>query len=149
MTAHSPPQRLDEPRPATLGDLLYSSGSPPPEDERDWARLVRGIAARDQRALRALYARTYRLVFAVIVRIVERPEIANDVALDVFHDVWRRASGYTEDDGPVLGWILNQARSRAAERRQYPAAAAPEPETLVRSHLPTLREALSGRSPDR
>jgi RNA polymerase sigma-70 factor (ECF subfamily) len=41
------------------------------------------------------------------------------VTLDVFHDVWRRASRYQETGGSVLGWIMNQARSRAIDRLRF------------------------------
>jgi RNA polymerase sigma-70 factor (ECF subfamily) len=45
--------------------------------------------------------------------------VAEEVTLDVFHDVWRRASGYDPANGSVVGWILNQARSRAIDRIRY------------------------------
>jgi RNA polymerase sigma-70 factor (ECF subfamily) len=41
------------------------------------------------------------------------------VTLDVFHDVWRRAATYDPADGSVVGWIMNQARSRAIDRLRY------------------------------
>ena len=34
----------------------------------------------------------------------------------MYHDVWRRASRYEPAGGTVLGWIMNQARSRAIDR---------------------------------
>jgi RNA polymerase sigma-70 factor (ECF subfamily) len=37
----------------------------------------------------------------------------------VFHDVWRRAAGYDPANGTVLGWIMNQARSRAIDRLRF------------------------------
>jgi RNA polymerase sigma-70 factor (ECF subfamily) len=39
--------------------------------------------------------------------------------LDVFHDVWRRAAKYDATGGPVVGWIMNQARSRAIDRLRF------------------------------
>src|SRR5439155_21144645 len=41
------------------------------------------------------------------------------VTLDVFHDVWRRASAYDPAGGSVVGWIMNQARSRAIDRLRF------------------------------
>jgi len=41
------------------------------------------------------------------------------VTLDVFHDVWRRALTYDPADGSVVGWIMNQARSRAIDRFRF------------------------------
>lgn len=87
--------------------------------ERDWAGLVEAIAAGDQRALRALYDRSHRLVFTLVVRITDDRETAEELTLDVFHDVWRRAPAYDPASGSVLGWIMNQARSRAIDRLRF------------------------------
>jgi RNA polymerase sigma-70 factor, ECF subfamily len=87
--------------------------------EAEWVSLVRDIAAGDQLALRALHERTHRIVFTLIVRITKDCETAEELTLDVFHDVWRRASAYDPAGGPVLGWIMNQARSRAIDRLRY------------------------------
>jgi RNA polymerase sigma-70 factor (ECF subfamily) len=81
--------------------------------------VVRSIAAGDQTALRELYGRTHHLVFTVIVRIVRSRETAEELTLDVFHDVWRRARTYDERGGTVIGWIMNQARSRAIDRVRF------------------------------
>ncbi len=104
--------------PATLGDVLYakSKGGVP---EQDWATLVRSIAAGDQFALHALYERAHRPVFTLIMRITANRETAEELTVDVFHDVWRRASSYDATNGTVLGWIMNQARSRAIDRLRF------------------------------
>lgn len=104
--------------PTTLGDLLYADRSESPTEE-EWVRLVQSVAAGDQRALRALYERTHRLVFTLAMRISNNRETAEEITLDVFHDVWRRSSKYDAKGGSVLGWIMNQARSRAIDRVRY------------------------------
>ena len=104
---------------ATLGDLLYSDRSATPIAEEDWVDLVRSIAAGDQCALRALYERTHRLVFTLAVRILGSRESAEEITLDVFHDVWRRSGEYDPAGGSVVGWIMNQARSRAIDRVRF------------------------------
>jgi RNA polymerase sigma-70 factor (ECF subfamily) len=107
-----------EDSPGTLGDVLYAK-SKTLVLERDWLRLVQAVAAGDQAALHALYERAYRPVFTLIVRMTANRETAEELTLDVFHDVWRRASGYDPVDGTVLGWIMNQARSRAIDRLRF------------------------------
>jgi RNA polymerase sigma-70 factor (ECF subfamily) len=106
-------------RPGTLGALLYAKAPKPNELEQDWTTLVQSIAAGDQLALHALYERTHRIVFTLIMRITANRETAEEVTLDVFHDVWRRAPSYEPGTGTVLGWILNQARSRAIDRLRF------------------------------
>src|SRR6185369_17809219 len=103
----------------TLGDLLYGGQTTPPVSEKDWVALVHAIAAGDQRALHTLYERMHRVVFTLSVRITNDRATAEELTLDVFHDVWRRASSYDPAGGSVAGWIMNQARSRAIDRLRF------------------------------
>jgi len=103
----------------TLGELLYADQAKPRVAEGEWRELVAAIAAGDQLALRALYDRSHRLVFTLTMRILGNRASAEEVTLDVFHDVWRRASSYDGAGGSVLGWIMNQARSRAIDRLRF------------------------------
>jgi RNA polymerase sigma-70 factor (ECF subfamily) len=103
----------------TLGDVLYPDQGKPRVTEREWLDLVRSVAQGDQLALHALYERSHRPVFTLIMRITSNRETAEEVTLDVFHDVWRRASTYDPANGTVLGWIMNQARSRALDRLRF------------------------------
>jgi RNA polymerase sigma-70 factor (ECF subfamily) len=104
--------------PATLGDVLYAKAKAPVL-EQEWAALVQSIAAGDQRALHALYEMAHRIVFTLIMRITANREIAEELTIDVFHDVWRGASRYDPANGTVLGWIMIQARSRAIDRLRF------------------------------
>jgi RNA polymerase sigma-70 factor (ECF subfamily) len=146
-----------------LGDLLYTdrSGASIPEDE--WVRLVHSIAAGDQVALRDLYERAHRLVFTLAVRISGNRESAEEVTLDVFRDVWLRAAQYDPKGGSVVGWIMNQARSRALDRVRFEQrkkrvppgptqgeseqAEGPEDGVDVRRRRGRLREALTALTP--
>lgn len=103
----------------TLGDLLYADKAKPPVSESHWVGLVQSIATGDQLALHALYDQTNRIVFTLILRITSNRETAEELTLDVFHDVWRRAPAYDPAVGSVVGWIMNQARSRAIDRLRF------------------------------
>ena len=150
--------------PATLGDVLYAK-SKAPVPEQEWAALVQSIAAGDQLALHALYDRAHRIVFTLIMRITANRETAEELTIDVFHDVWRRASRYDAANGTVLGWIMNQARSRAIDRLRFesrkkrshadgdmqpPAEAAADPRDVLelREQGDALRAALTTLTPD-
>jgi RNA polymerase sigma-70 factor (ECF subfamily) len=148
---------------ATLGDVLYAK-SKAPVPEQDWVTLVQSIAAGDQLALHALYERAHRVVFTLIIRITANRETAEELTIDVFHDVWRRASRYDAANGTVLGWIMNQARSRAIDRLRFesrqkrspgddvqpPAEAAADPHDVIelREQGELLRAALAVLTPD-
>jgi RNA polymerase sigma-70 factor (ECF subfamily) len=118
MTSKQAPGAQDESA-TTLGDLLYADRSGASIPEEDWVRLVHAIATGDHRALRALYERTHRLVFTLAMRIGGNRESAEEVTLDVFRDVWRRSAQYDSNGGSVVGWIMNQARSRAIDRLRF------------------------------
>jgi len=132
--------------PGTLGAVLYANGSKALVSEADWVLLVRSVAAGDQDALHALYERAHRAVFTFVMRITANRETAEELTLDVFHDVWRHAARYQEADGTVFGWIMIQARSRAIDRLRFeqrkkrappetgdasPAAVAADPADLI------------------
>jgi RNA polymerase sigma-70 factor, ECF subfamily len=149
--------------PATLGDVLYakSKASVP---EQDWVTLVQSIAGGDQRALCELYGMAHRVVFTLMMRITANRETAEELTVDVFHDVWRRASDYDAAKGTVLGWIMNQARSRAIDRLRFESrkkrnydgdpqpvvevAADPRDVLELREHEKSLRAALAVLTPD-
>jgi RNA polymerase sigma-70 factor (ECF subfamily) len=119
VVADQPPNHDQYDRSTTLGDVLFSNKATPPVSEVVWVGLVQSIAAGDQRALHALYTQTHRIVFTLIMRIVSNRETAEELTVDVFHDVWRRAPTYDPAGGSVVGWIMNQARSRAIDRLRF------------------------------
>jgi RNA polymerase sigma-70 factor, ECF subfamily len=148
--------------PATLGDVLYAK-SKPAVAEQDWAALVQSIAAGDQLALHALYEMSHRPVFTLIMRITANRETTEELTIDVFHDVWRHAARYDAANGTVLGWIMNQARSRAIDRlrfnsrkkrshdddaQQTEPAADPRDVLELRAQGESLRAALATLTPD-
>jgi RNA polymerase sigma-70 factor, ECF subfamily len=103
----------------TLGQLLYADPSRARIPESEWQALVSATGAGDPLALHALYLRMHRLVYTLAVRITGHRETAEEVTVDVFHDVWRRAATYDAQAGTVVGWIMNQARSRAIDRLRF------------------------------
>ena len=116
MDSTQPPsgQAPDRP-PRTLGDVLYSGSSQTLESEKNWVRLAEAVAAGDPSALHALYERTHRPVFTLILRLTSNRETAEELTLDIFDDMWRKASRYDPAKGTVLAWIMNQARAKAID----------------------------------
>ena len=96
---------------STLGHVLYATNTKILVSEQTWMGLVQSIAEGDQLAFHAFYARTKGLVFTWLMRIARSRQTAEMLTLDVFHDVWRRASTYDAESGSVVGWIMNLARS--------------------------------------
>ena len=103
----------------TLGCLLYADSAKSRVSENSWVALVRSIATGDQRALHELYERTHRIVFTLIMRIANNRQVAGELTLDTFHDVWQRAATYDVNGLSVVGWIMNRARSRASDWSRF------------------------------
>jgi RNA polymerase sigma-70 factor (ECF subfamily) len=95
--------------------------------EAEWVRILHAIAAGDASALRTLYGRTHTLVFTLIERIVRNRQAAGEITLDVFQGIWKRARTYRAEQGTVVGWIMNEARSRALHAIRFGTPADSDP----------------------
>jgi len=76
---------------------------------------IDGIAEHDERALVALYDATLSRVYSIVLRIVRRPALADEVVEDTYFQVWRQAVRFDAARGRVLTWLLGMARSRAID----------------------------------
>jgi RNA polymerase sigma-70 factor (ECF subfamily) len=74
--------------------------------------LVARVAGGDRCAMEVLYARHHVRVFRFVLRLVQDEPTAEDIATDVFLDVWRHADRF-EGRSAVSTWILGIARFKA------------------------------------
>lgn len=89
------------------------------------ATLVGRVALGDVAALRQLYARHARTVYAMAAHAVG-PTAAEEVVQDVFVTLWRRAGRFDPARGSLSAWLMAIARHRVldelASRRREPLA---------------------------
>ena len=106
---------------------------PAPVDAGPLVDLLHGIAGGEQRALARLHELTIGRVYGLALRIVRKPEAAEEIAGDVYLQVWKSASSFTEERGHPLGWLMVITRSRALDhlRRADAAESHPDPESLA------------------
>ena len=78
--------------------------------------LVERIRSGDHSALDVLYRRYSSPVFSLAWKVLQSSEEAEEVALDVFWQVWRQADRYDPARGAPPAWIFTLARSRAIDR---------------------------------
>ena len=102
----------------------------------DEARLrgwIGAIARGDEKALGELYDATLGRVYGLALRITCNAHAAEEVAEDVYWQVWRQALRFDPARGNAMTWLLTIARSRALDslRREDEADAHPQPETLI------------------
>jgi RNA polymerase sigma-70 factor (ECF subfamily) len=79
-------------------------------------QLMDAIAARDAEALSALYDRHAPGVMGVCLRILRDRAEAEEVAGDVFIEIWNRAERFDPTRGHPVAYLLSLARSRAIDR---------------------------------
>lgn len=106
--------------------------------EQVWAEYVARAAKGDSTALGLLYDETIHVVYGVAHRILGHSADAEEVALDVYSQVWRLASTYDCERAPVLSWLVMLARSRAFDRVRASAA-----ERTLRSSVEVVDDLLT------
>lgn len=96
--------------PGTVAAVATAAGGPTDLE------LVERIRQGDQAALDLLYKRYSAPVYSLVWKVLQSSEEAEDVALDVFWQVWRQAGRYDPSRGAPPAWIFTLARSRAIDR---------------------------------
>jgi len=124
--------------------------------------LIRRIAAGDQSAMRAIFARYRVRVYRWLLRLIDDESLAEDLLSEVFLDVWRQAASF-EARSSVSTWLLAIARYKAfsARRRRTDAELdeatvctvpdiADDPEVTLqkKNRAEALRQSLLRLSPD-
>jgi RNA polymerase sigma-70 factor, ECF subfamily len=85
------------------------------DDASSDAALVQQLLRRDMRAFEQLYDRHSRIVYGLVLRILQQASIAEEVVQDIFLQLWRNASHYQSGRGPFVPWLLTLARNRALD----------------------------------
>jgi RNA polymerase sigma-70 factor, ECF subfamily len=104
---------------------------PVPEDGYPgWDRLdplIGAVARGDDGAFELVYEQLSGPVYGVILAVLRDPAQAEEVAQEVFLEMWRLAVCYDSGKGSATGWALTIARHRAIDRvRAANASAARE-----------------------
>ena len=81
----------------------------------DDAVLIARVAESRTDALDQLYDRYNHLVFSVALAIVGDRAAAEEITLDVFVQVWRRAESYRPDQAKVRTWLIAITRHHAID----------------------------------
>jgi len=89
-----------------------------PTDSREVspdATLVNRLLHKDVSAFEQLYNRHSRIVYSLVLRILQQAGTAEEVVQDVFLQLWRNAARYDAARGPFVPWLLTLARNRALD----------------------------------
>lgn len=79
------------------------------------AALVHLLLQKDVNAFEKLYDKYSRVVYSLVLRIVQQAGPAEEVVQDVFLQVWRNSAQYDANRGPFFPWLITLARNRALD----------------------------------
>ena len=77
--------------------------------------LLHACAKGRQTAFQELYQLTSPQLFAVLVRILKRRDLAEEALQDALLSVWRNAGSYAADKGAPMTWLVSICRYRALD----------------------------------
>jgi RNA polymerase sigma-70 factor, ECF subfamily len=86
-----------------------------PASKHDLTDAISRVAAGDRVAFRTVYAATCVKLYGIVVRILGRRELAEEVLQEVYIRVWQRAAEYDPSIGSPITWLVTIARNRALD----------------------------------
>lgn len=87
----------------------------------DDIELINRVAIGEEAAFLKLYDRYVGRVYAVTLRVLNNPMLAEEATQDTFLKVWSRARLYLNERGSLLLWLLTIARRTALDRLRLEA----------------------------
>jgi len=87
-----------------------------PDDEPDLDDLLRSVAIGDRQALKSLYDIISPRLFAILVRMVRRRDIAEELLHDTFVTIWKKAHQFDSGRGNARAWLFSMTRRKAIDR---------------------------------
>lgn len=107
--------------------------------------LLDRVAARDETALRQLYDATAAKLYGLALRVVGKPEWAEDCLQETFLQVWRSAADYRASLSPPMAWLGMLVRSRSLDLLRRGQAQRQAQTDDLDDHL---ADTLAGDAPD-
>jgi RNA polymerase sigma-70 factor, ECF subfamily len=98
----------------------------------DLVELLKRVTTHDRAAFNALYDATSAKLYGVILRIVVRRDIADELLQETFIKIWNRAGAFEATKGSPITWMATIARHTALDsvRRIVPVSIEERPDAL-------------------
>lgn len=105
--AHLTPTSETSAKPGRIGDA---------ELRERLLDLIEACAEGNHAAFRRLYDLTSHRVFGIVLAVLRNRAAAEEVAQEVYVQIWRQSARFSGDQANPMGWISSVARNRAIDR---------------------------------
>lgn len=94
--------------------------------------LMRSVASGDRAAFERLYERTSAKLYGIVLRILKRTDLADEVLQETYVRVWHNAAAFDAGKGSPITWMAAIARNRALDeaRRVTPVSLEDTPDAF-------------------
>jgi RNA polymerase sigma-70 factor (ECF subfamily) len=94
--------------------------------------LMAGVARGDQAAFERLYVATRAKLYGVVLRILRRTDLAEEVVQEAYLKIWNNAGSFDAKLATPITWMVAIARNRALDvvRRKGEVSIEDEPEAM-------------------
>ncbi|MAM87610.1 sigma-70 family RNA polymerase sigma factor [Allohahella sp. A8] len=93
-------------------------------DTTTLAALLARVAAADRAAFHLLYQATSRKLYGVVLRIMKRESLTEEILQEVYLRIWNKAETFEAGKATPMTWMITIARNRALDevRKRTPEA---------------------------
>lgn len=77
--------------------------------------LISLLKSKDEKAFNYLYDNYSGALYGIILKVLGKEELANDILQEVFVKIWRSIEQYDHSKGRLYTWMLNIARNSAID----------------------------------
>jgi len=101
--------------------------------QAELVELLAAVANGDAAAFERLYEATRAKLYGVVLRILGRPELADEVIQETYLKVWKMADQFDPSVASPITWMVAMARNRAIDivRRKPELSIEDEPEAMA------------------
>ena len=94
---------------------ITAPNAEPADRNRRLTDLLHAVAQGREQAFRELYELVSPQLFAVLLRILKRRDLAEEALQDALLSVWRNAASYSAEKGAPMTWLVSICRYRALD----------------------------------
>ena len=90
-------------------------------DQTELKRLLLRMSGGDEPAFEKLHAATRRKLFAIVLRIVRRRHLAEEIVQEAYVRIWQNAAAYRSALGSPMTWMITIAKNLAIDAVRRPS----------------------------